>query len=253
MSNRGQIASALGLPAGLGASPADLASAIKNTTAPDTSTAGDTHIQLIKGVIQAVSGSAVQLGYSRTDSCGTTGPSPGVPGSAAVADTSCVSGDVGLLVRGTGIPHQAVIKSVVPGSHFVMNVAATATGSPSLTLLRHPAVTCTLRGGSNPVGGMRFYAGYTPQVGDTVDILVNGSSHTVLGQLATITSPSGGLVPVGAMLPFPATYSNPLWLHCNGGTFSAATFPVLAALLGGTTLPTMTNTSPVVAWYIRAG
>jgi microcystin-dependent protein len=45
--------------------------------------------------------------------------------------------------------------------------------------------------------------------------------------------------PVGTVVAYYGTVSPTGWLLCNGATFSATTYPLLAALLGGTTLPNL--------------
>ena len=54
-------------------------------------------------------------------------------------------------------------------------------------------------------------------------------------------------VPIGGMIMSIVALSDPNWLLCNGGTFSAATYPALNTLLGGNTLPDMRNLSPMGA------
>ena len=74
-------------------------------------------------------------------------------------------------------------------------------------------------------------------VGSTVLLLVQQDTHIVLDvtsgawigevrMLATATIPAG-------------------WLLCDGSTFSAATYPLLNTLLGGTTLPDFRDRFPV--------
>ena len=61
------------------------------------------------------------------------------------------------------------------------------------------------------------------------------------GNLALIDGVSGVLpifgVPTGFIGIWPSTVIPAGWLVCDGSTFSAATYPALAAFLGGTTLP----------------
>lgn len=58
---------------------------------------------------------------------------------------------------------------------------------------------------------------------------------------------SGGLatVPTGAISAFWGTTAPTGWLLCNGASFSVVTYPALAALLGGTTLPNLKGRIPV--------
>jgi len=46
---------------------------------------------------------------------------------------------------------------------------------------------------------------------------------------------------------FPVSMSLANWLLCNGGTFSATTYPALHTLLGGTTLPNLQGVAPMGA------
>jgi hypothetical protein len=71
-----------------------------------------------------------QLSPGRVDSSGTATTST----SATVGDTHAVAGDVGKSVSGTGVPSGAYIVSVTPGTGFVISAAATATGTPTLTI-----------------------------------------------------------------------------------------------------------------------
>lgn len=50
---------------------------------------------------------------------------------------------------------------------------------------------------------------------------------------------SGGNVPVGTITAYWGASAPAGWLLCNGGSFSAGTYPDLATLLGGTTLPNL--------------
>jgi Right handed beta helix region len=54
--------------------------------------------------------------------------------STTVGDTHAVASDVGLSISGTGIPAGATITSVTPGTGYVISAAATATGTPALTI-----------------------------------------------------------------------------------------------------------------------
>lgn len=47
------------------------------------------------------------------------------------------------------------------------------------------------------------------------------------------------LLPVGMVTPYMGSSAPDRWLICDGATFSAATYPALSALLGGTTLPNL--------------
>jgi hypothetical protein len=71
------------------------------------------------------SGSSIRIG-GRADSATLTS------GSAVVADTSAISGDVGKNVYGSGIPAGATILSVSAGTSFTMSANATGAGSRTL-------------------------------------------------------------------------------------------------------------------------
>lgn len=58
----------------------------------------------------------------------------------------------------------------------------------------------------------------------------SGGSSTII---------SGGDAPVGTIVAYWGASAPPGWLLCNGGSFSAGTYPDLAARLGGTTLPNL--------------
>lgn len=51
--------------------------------------------------------------------------------------------------------------------------------------------------------------------------------------------------PVGSILMWPTATPPTDWLICDGSTFSGVTYPDLATLLGGTTLPNITNRFPL--------
>jgi microcystin-dependent protein len=98
--------------------------------------------------------------------------------------------------------------------------------------------------------GLHSLASYTPQVNDPVMIgRMQGSSQSarvVIGRLAASTG-SGGVVPIGAILMFPVSYTSSNWLLCNGGSFSSTTYPALYAALGRTTLPNLQGLAPMGA------
>lgn len=78
---------------------------------------GETNMAFAGGLIPQ------QTPPTRIDTANVTGAS------ATVADTSAIASDVGKGVSGPGIPADAYILSVVPGTSFTMNVLATAPGS----------------------------------------------------------------------------------------------------------------------------
>ena len=72
-----------------------------------------------------------------------------------------------------------------------------------------------------------------PAVGAVVKVRVEGNIRTV----QEIYGPAAAGVPVGTIVDFIGATPPTGWLACNGATFSAATYPELAVVLGGTTLP----------------
>jgi|HubBroStandDraft_6_1064221.scaffolds.fasta_scaffold11947_9 microcystin-dependent protein len=109
--------------------------------------------------------------------------------------------------------------------------------------------------GATVTPNLPIWAGYTPAIGDGVFILIGQgglrTSYIVMGTLAGGGTGSLGL-PIGAIVAFAATFSSPMWLLCNGGTFSATTYPALNAFLGGNTLPNLVNTLPMGAGSLVA-
>lgn len=73
-----------------------------------------------------------------------------------------------------------------------------------------------------------------PAVGAVVKVRVEGNIRTVQETYGPAAAPA---VPVGTIVDFIGATPPTGWLACNGATFSAATYPELAAVLGGTTLP----------------
>lgn len=73
-----------------------------------------------------------------------------------------------------------------------------------------------------------------PAVGAVVKVRVEGNIRTVQEIYGPAAAPA---VPVGTIVDFIGATPPTGWLACNGATFSAATYPELAAVLGGTTLP----------------
>lgn len=139
-----------------------------------------------------------------------------------------------------GSPPAALVQGVVQSVQW-------GTGGTQDTL------TATISGNATPVAGIAFMGGYTPVAGDTVWIIVAGSSdsagsdHLVLGVQSGAGGSAGTGIPVGAELMTPGTINDPAWLLENGSSFSGATYPKLQAFLGGTTLPDMRGYSPMGA------
>jgi len=129
-------------------------------------------------------------------------------------------------------------------------IAAVHTGPP-------PTVDVYLNNNStgaqpSTANGLAYMSDYNPVVGDAV-FLVAGqagmrTSYLVFGTQAGSSSGGGSSgVPIGAIQIFPVTITYPNWLPCNGGTFSAVTYPALNTLLGGNTLPNLVNFLPMGA------
>jgi hypothetical protein len=102
------------------------------------------------------------------------GVSPGPSASAADIANAMATVPSPDPTAGGGDPVAQIIVGVVQSTQF--------TASP-------PTVTCTLRGSATQVSGLRFLAGYVPQVGDRVRVAVIGGSHWIVGVL----NPSGTL------------------------------------------------------------
>ncbi len=75
-----------------------------------------------------------------------------------------------------------------------------------------------------------------------VQIVSGTNSPGTTGLFAQVDHTHAG-VPVGSVMGMLIPSASPPvgWLFCNGATFSASTYPVLAALLGGNTLPNLQN------------
>lgn len=64
------------------------------------------------------------------------------------------------------------------------------------------------------------------------------ASNTLLSSFTTLQEIINAIIPVGVVVAYGAFSDLPTgWLWCDGSSFSATTYPQLAALLGGTTLP----------------
>jgi len=139
--------------------------------------------------------------------------------------------DVAAAIATTATPATDLSAGIAPVGRQYGVIVSTQGGTP-------PTVTITLAGSSTPIAGVRYELGYSPNVADTVIIDHVGTDVIVAGALASgAVGPSGGPVPVGCMLAFPAAFTDPAWLLCDGSTFSSVTYPALNTYLGGTTLP----------------
>lgn len=67
--------------------------------------------------------------------------------------------------------------------------------------------------------------------------IVNGALTTALAAGGSISNAILAAVPVGLVIAWPAMGIPTGYLLCDGSSFSGATYPALAAVLGGTTLP----------------
>jgi Phage Tail Collar Domain len=67
--------------------------------------------------------------------------------------------------------------------------------------------------------------------------------------LGTVVDPGsaagGGSLPIGAIIQWPTATAPPGFLSLDGSSFSSSTYPQLAAILGGTTLPDYRRRVPV--------
>ncbi|MBK8192235.1 MAG: tail fiber protein [Lewinellaceae bacterium] len=116
--------------------------------------------------------------------------------------------------------------------------------------------------GANPAAGLVEKASYRPQTlqlsgsalsisdGNTVDLNATQNQQLVLAN--DELSISGGnsitlldIMPVGAIQFYYGAAPPANWLLCDGGNFDAATYPTLAALLGGNTLPDFSGRFPL--------
>lgn len=85
-------------------------------------------------------------------------------------------------------------------------------------------------------------SGLNVAAGQSVEVTVSGRVTTVRRPL---DGGGGGFVPAGSIVMWYAATPPAGWLICDGATFAAATYPALAAVLGGTTLPDMRGRFPV--------
>jgi hypothetical protein len=106
-------------------------------------------------------------------------------------------------------------------------------------------LTLTLAGSPTPIPGVKYMANYSPNIGDTVIIWSVGTDLVVAGGLSGVVASEGPIV--GDILMTTKNKTDLAWLLCNGGTFSAVTYPALNTYLGSTTLPNLTNFIPMGA------
>lgn len=83
-------------------------------------------------------------------------------------------------------------------------------------------------------------------VGAPVYVLAARDFLLAIGSVKT-TGGAGTGCPVGAIFQWPTAVAPVGFLFCNGGSFVAATYPALAVILGGTTLPDLRRRVPVGA------
>jgi microcystin-dependent protein len=117
-----------------------------------------------------------------------------------------------------------------------------------------PTVTATVNGTTSVITCL--YASAYALSGPTVGDVVFGRRDTqgdywVMDTLTTGAS-IGPTVPLGGCIWTPVTITDASWLLCNGGTFSATTYPALNTLLGGNTLPDLVNYLPAGTGLVAA-
>ncbi len=116
------------------------------------------------------------------------------------------------------ITQNTVITLPAIGSFYVMQNITTGTSQFTVTL-------ATTAAGSQQVGVPPYQA---------QDVFTDGSNVRFRGlpHIGTYWDYSGSSVP-----GWVAACTVPPWLNCDGTAFSSATYPYLATILGGTTLP----------------
>lgn len=85
-----------------------------------------------------------------------------------------------------------------------------------------------------------YTAGGLPKP-EATDLISNG--WDAIADLADAVE--SRLAPIGSIVMWPTATPPAGWLICNGGTFTAATYPALNTLLGGNTLPDMRQRFPL--------
>lgn len=87
--------------------------------------------------------------------------------------------------------------------------------------------------------------------GSGYPVYILATKDFMLAVGAVSASPAGGgysgLLPIGGVCLWPTSTPPAGFLICNGGAFSAVTYPELAAALGGTNLPDLRRRVPVGA------
>lgn len=78
--------------------------------------------------------------------------------------------------------------------------------------------------------------------GAFVRVAVAGNTCTLD---SVISNPAAGTVPVGSVVMWAAAAAPTGWLICDGSTYSSATYPMLYAVLGSTTLPDLRDRAVV--------
>jgi len=150
------------------------------------------------------------------------GQTPGAPPPPATRTLSVVLREA--LARGEEV-RMLVAKALadsanpLPNANAYMNIELEG---QSVTV---PKVAASGLGGSS--------SGYAVYVLATPDFLL--ALGTVAGSGGG--GSGGGIVPIGAVMQWPTNSPPAGWLICNGSSFSSATYPDLAAVLGSTTLP----------------
>ena len=80
-----------------------------------------------------------------------------------------------------------------------------------------------------------------PGVGAFVRVSVQENTYVLD---SVLSSPSAGMVPVGAVIMWAGSSLPTGWLKLDGSTYSSTTYPLLYAILGSTTLPDLRDRLP---------
>lgn len=118
-----------------------------------------------------------------------------------------------------------VAKGLADSASLLPNAAAYMNIELEGQLVTVPKVAGAGLGGS--ASGYAVYVLATPDFLLAVGTVASGAGG---GAVA-------GAIPIGGVIEWPTNNPPPGWLICNGSSFSSATYPDLAAVLGSTTLP----------------
>jgi microcystin-dependent protein len=130
-----------------------------------------------------------------------------------------------------GDPVRLIIAKALPDAGG-LNTAAYMTVDIEGTSFNVPKVNGAGLGGAT--GGYPVY------------VLATSDFMLAVGTVTPTASAGGaGLMPVGGIIQWPTATAPTGFLACDGSGFSSATYPLLAAVLGGTTLPDLRRRVPV--------